>query len=365
MPEFPIIVFRPAMALDQVAAERQDTSYAAAEAAVERWQTAMGLAAVDRSGDFEDWHENAALFFAALESGAPVMVVPPGPRRNLQAIRQFNGAPACLADLTEAIEIGRIASFGPWEHPPLWPTPAMVRAADGYADTATFARHAGRAVAVAYGLPADGDDADAVTLVAAIQALARDGHRDLLIKNVTRGKYAPLEPFQVENPENADAIATGLMQRLGYDLIYNDSGRPRFLVQERIEIKAEYRIAVIDGQPRAGAGCIEQFCPVYNPDRLAFHPAVEGQRGDGAIVDRPDLITAYLDKARLIAREMAAEAPAANDVILDFGRKPTGEVVLIEVNPATRFGLYALDYGLVLAPVLDRLAHRPTPVVAP
>lgn len=118
------------------------------------------------------------------------------------------------------------------------------------------------------------------------------------------------------------------------------------------EIKArmryEYRMQVIGGEPVCGAGCIERFTPADNRDDR-YDPRMEETRNSGRIESHPDIARLYEQFAHETAHAIRGEieGPYVMDLYLDDAGQPH----VIELNPQSNSGLYALDMDALLTAI--------------
>lgn len=118
------------------------------------------------------------------------------------------------------------------------------------------------------------------------------------------------------------------------------------MIQGVMKPTHEYRLTIVDDQVVTGAGCIEPFVPFMNEAR--FDPRTEEVRNESEIGTESDLVDRYVAFAQDFAVRYAAETKAVTgkppiyclDLCVDANN---GEIRMIELNPATGFGLYASD----------------------
>lgn len=352
--------------VNSVAIERRDQSFEKAEQQVKRWCNLFQISEPVRNRDFEDWHESAAMFLAAIDSGLPVIVA--HPENGLPvADHLFNGAIVEMLDTAKLIQagVGYRQQPGQLIQHWTWPPTETMWAGTFYFDNPAFIKHAGRGIALTGGHPEqkstytfpDEEDIESLNPMAmTIQKMARQYGDELIIKNITTIKYAPVEPFKVRNIEDLEDIKKQLIEVFGYDLIYIDGHIPRFMVQEKIDMMHEYRIAVINGEPVAGAGCIEKFCPPYNSGEI-FHPLTEKIRGNSIIENSEKIVQKYVEAAKIVVNDFMKNDISSRDIILDFAITNKNKVVLIEANPIFGFGLYAMNYKNVFDKIVQKLKY--------
>lgn len=224
-------------------------------------------------------------------------------------------------------------------------SPANLAAADRYARLATFQRFAGRRIALCGLVSAEQGAVHLYDAIASVSSNAPDG---LLIK-VNRGKYAPLSHVQVPGSCSREEAARCVSEQapdLMWAGVHLEGDGDAFLVQPYIAMHAEYRIIVINHSPVAGAGCVEQHTPLDN--KAPWSPMVEWVRGDGCVVDRTDIVTAYRAFAAQYTEALRVEAPECRSYTLDVAVTSDGSVCVIEMNPLRNYGLYAMDYDAIL-----------------
>ncbi len=371
------IIFRPRFDYGRAAPNLppDHPNYARARAVVACWVSMFDLdpSRLSRDADFEEWHESAAMLFAAVDSGLPVYAMARSGRGELGGLGVFarfdrNGVHRSQpgeAPLVPPLDLDYILLGNPLVYDPLldagyrlvWPVAGADDRANLYFENPAFARHAGRAVALAWSYAGDDDDMNerSDALVPVIQRICREtGGASVALKIVNAPKMAPVLTLPVPDVADDATINQKLFQLYDYGLISMGGGRPRFLVQQTIDMRHEYRIVIVDGEPICGAGCIEASTPL-DSDGQYFHFSVEDVRNEGVVTEQPALVALYVDAARAIAADLIA-AGAPPHFVLDLAwvpeRTPTGEideakgrVVMIEMNPCGAFGLYAMATG--------------------
>jgi hypothetical protein len=253
----------------------------------------------------------------------------------------------------------------------VWPLDGAEDRANRYFENPAFARPAGRAVALAWSYAADDDDMNERpdALVPVIQQLCREtGCTSVVLKIVNAPKIAPVLTMPVPDVEDADAIKRRLFEFYEYSLLSIGGGRPRFLVQEAVDMRHEYRMVIVDGEPVCGAGCIEALTPL-DSDGQAFHFLVEDVRGKGVVTEQPALVALYVGAARVMAADLIANG-APPHFVLDLAWVPErnangevddakGRVVMIEMNPCSAFGLYAMALPEFMRSIIELIGNRP------
>ena len=107
---------------------------------------------------------------------------------------------------------------------------------------------------------------------------------------------------------------------------------------------------VIGGEPVCGAGCIERFTPADNRGNR-YDPRMEETRNSGRIESHPDIARLYEAFAHEAAHAIRGEVegPYVMDLYLDDAGRPH----VIELNPQSNSGLYALDMDALLMAIRD------------
>lgn len=136
----------------------------------------------------------------------------------------------------------------------------------------------------------------------------------------------------------------------GYDLALFEGEPDAVLVQQKARMRYEYRVQVIGGEPVCGAGCIERFTPADNRDDR-YDPRMEETRNSGRIESHPDIARLYEAFAHEAAHAIRGEVegPYVMDLYLDDAGRPH----VIELNPQSNSGLYALDMDALLTAIRD------------
>lgn len=130
-------------------------------------------------------------------------------------------------------------------------------------------------------------------------------------------------------------------------LVYSFIDRgPCLIVQERVEMKHEYRLFVVDGQPVTGADTVFSHTP---DDNIApFNPLVSTNPADDNCTSDEALVGRYLDFARRVIPQMPIASFSLDVAIIN------GEIGIVELNPLMlgQIGLFACDPSLLTAAVL-------------
>jgi hypothetical protein len=310
------------------------------------WRTHMPAHPDNGHGDVEDFWEMAARLTAALDAGTfrvwlycsredPRLLVdghPTSERLDLRVAEQ-------------AIADGLMPCYGPLNVVSgLWRV--IDNRADAYHSAAAFTDHAGRATAVCGFIPEPTPQTPSAARVEQVLAqFARDGHDEVLVKAV-RAKHGI---WRVPTSTDEHANEAALMQALGWSLIGVEGSPNTLLVQQIVDMRFEYRIFVVDGEPVTGAGCVEEHTPLHSVAGEPFAALVRERRAaptDGPLVARPDLVDQYRELARTVAQQALREGSMPRGYVIDCA-VIDGQPVVIEMNGMTNAGLYASQPWLV------------------
>lgn len=175
------------------------------------------------------------------------------------------------------------------------------------------------------------DLGSATERVAAIHAAGKDA----FVKATMTKFYASAVPRGTTLFEHLDALAYSFIDR-GSCLI----------VQERVHMRREYRIFVVDGRPVTGAGTVLSHTP--NDNIAPFNPLVSNHPTDDNCERDEALVERYLDFGRQVIPLMPASSFALDVALID------GEIGIVEINPLMlgQIGLFACSPSLLTAAVL-------------
>lgn len=240
----------------------------------------------------------------------------------------------------------------------VWPVGGRPGRAEAYWTCGTLLSALGRGCAVASGR-SEGQDG----FVETVRRLVAAGADNIVAKVITRAKYDKVGRVPLTRMANgelnlsAGGISTAFWMLFNanmYELADRDGC---FLLQEERPLRHEYRIVVVGGRPVAGAGCVEFLSPIFHTIDDPFDTLVEGKRNDRCLADMPLVVARYRHFAQRLCEDLEKDpnghlfTDCVMDVALDIERN---EVVLVEVNPADNFGLYAMDWREVFTAILAR-----------
>lgn len=349
-------LFRPRFAAASVLPVDARAGYeTGVRALVEAWTQVFPGARPDPALDFEDWCENAAQLQAALAQADrleiftqqgradPVSIDGGGKQFDPERPFMLGGGQLWRGDFVSTSTSAR------------FPNRAEYAAAQAYACNPGFERHARRRTALCAYDDGDGGVTPEENLVPMLGRWRDAGVREVVVKltEVKRGiAVVPLAELGNAGIEKA------LTERFDWTMVEMAGRRQAFLVQERVPMEHEYRIFVVDGQPVAGAACIEEFTPL-DGQGLRFDQRTRQHRGTFgaakcAVAPAPEVVARYEQAAQAIVDDLRAGDPRLATFVMDlYTRQGTTEVGLVELNPLRNCGLYAADYARVLRAALQ------------
>ncbi|WP_251151337.1 ATP-grasp domain-containing protein [Cellulosimicrobium sp. Marseille-Q4280] len=305
------------------------------------WTQHVGPADPGPGGDFEDWVESAFRVQAALDVLGPAVTIDDDNPSARAAMARMRGQDPEPSD--DVLELGVV--FG--RH--ALPADESDAIASGYLTLETFARRAGRRIVPADALSHDEHDADAVM---ARLAAERPGTEEFFVKaRATKVLVVRARAGQTL----MDAVREQLGEGAEWAIIGMEGAHRPLMVQDYVPMRFEYRVFVAGHEPVTGAACIEAHTPL---DRLAdpgdplaaFDPVLREHRTEGAPVGQNravrETLVAY---ARDVAAELADEAPAMRDYVLDVALGPDDRPLVVELNGRTNAGFYSSDPHTLVA----------------
>lgn len=316
--------------IDIIPTERPSDVMDAPEAYRAAWGRYVGEV-VPGDGDPEDWREQAA----RLEAAARIL-----PDLHVRVAGRSYGGP----DPMTLAHYGAVMLRPYMDQLSLPPSNA-----DRYDLMPSLRPFLGRDVRSA---PCDGDAIDA----AVRGMLDRHPGAGVVVKFMLRSKRLPLAFIDPDGTFMQTDEYGGKPERVpfaacrwaGYDLALFEGEPDAVLVQQRTRMRYEYRMQVIGGRPACGAGCVERYTPADNTGER-YDPRMEETRNNGRIESRPDIARLYEAFAHEVAHALRDEAtgPYVIDLYLDDAGRPH----VIELNPQSNSGLYALDMDALLTAI--------------
>lgn len=292
--------------------------------------------------DFEDWAESAAIG-KALEAHADVTEVLPD--QNMKGFISSTSMGGMTADPNAPIGF----MFGCWSKFDGIRFPVALDAVGCDLETVRYVTKwarspvalaaAGRPVfvtsAVDYGPDNTEDALAAIVAAGGTHVFIKSIHKMFAMALPIKGEAGNLSRETFRNNDWVDHMK-----------LHHDDQPGVMMIQGAMRPTHEYRLAIVDDQVVTGAGCIEPFVPFMNKAR--FDPRTEEVRNRSEVGEQPDLVARYVAFAESFARSYATEARSVTGkapiYCLDLCVDATdGEIRMVELNPATGFGLYASD----------------------
>lgn len=190
--------------------------------------------------------------------------------------------------------------------------------------------------------------------------LARHPGDGVICKLMARSKTIPLARvdgdgmFETidwdEDPEGTVRVPFSAGAWLDWELCLLEDEPDAVLVQQRVRMRFEYRVQVIGGEPVCGAGCVERFTPADNRGER-YDPRMEETRNSGHIESHPLIAGLYEQYAHEVADAIRGEV--TGPYVMDLFLGDDGWPHVVELNPQSNAGLYALDMDALLTAVGD------------
>lgn len=331
--------------------------------------------------DLEDWTENAALLLAAIQTGHPIWiisdsVIPTSPTRSFgdrptgetprehPVITTLNGAtgPAPVGNQS-CITLGSMMVSDGGPAPGFWPkrnprdsilSRQDCERVDHYYDNPAFITHAGRKIEIAEYHEDEEQNRTRPDLHETILKIGRETG-GYVAKHLNLHKKCSLLFSQTRQPEEwtRDSVNRELFDHFDYSLCH---GHPILSISEKVRMDSEYRIFFINGEVVCGAGCVEKYSPIWNTGN-AFDPQVESQRGENDITINPDLVEHYKIFATKALAAFRAHDPLFLDGTIDLAlitnTQGQTSIGIIEINPASNAGQYALDTNALIRAIVS------------
>lgn len=299
----------------------------APESYKEAWRRYVDPAlTVTRDADREDWLEQAARLEAAMR-----LLDDPLLRVYGHGIVDRNGKPVEQDAINGRAYYGEVLNADP-RRPADYPV--ETGNAHRYANSPMVRRLMHRETML---VPVNADRVEQ-----AARSIASHG-RGVVVKYVLREKVLPTVRLTPDEALRFDATRWFEWE----DARFEDEP-DGVLVQEMVDMRYEYRVFVIGGEPVCGAGCVEHCTPADN--EATFDPKMEDRRNDVRVIHRPKTVEAYRRFATAAARLIADEGYIRGPYVMDLATVD-GMPCIIELNRMTNAGLYALDMDTLLTAV--------------
>jgi len=294
---------------------------------------AAGFDADERDIDYEDFHEDAARFLAALDTGLPLRLID----GNGDELGRFNGCgdvdggrPALFLGVGTRSGFDRIADkFSLVEDPSV-----NDKLANRYWGFEAFRRAAGRHIE-AVDNPVDG-----MPILDAILRMRDAGMKEVFIKGA--------RPKSLITRIDATGTRQQILSRLLETIEYEFERQPEkdgFILQGVMEPRFEYRFVVIDQIPVTGAGVTAWATPLNSEDQWIGGAFCRKMTETPTGLHREERIAeyrTYMDFIPSVIHDLAQECPELKNYSLDVCiDAKDGKPKVIELNGILNLGLYA------------------------
>lgn len=160
-----------------------------------------------------------------------------------------------------------------------------------------------------------------------------------VVKYVTREKMLPVLRLDGNDPIR---LEQQVQEWSGWEFVHAEDDPNALLIQQRVDMRYEYRMFMIDNQPVCGAGCIELNTPLDNMG-TCFDPQMQKRRNGQSKADvevNRELVERYRQFAVKAGRQYKYCGYGA--YVLDLCLIDN-EVSIVELNGMMNAGLYALN----------------------
>lgn len=322
--------------------------------------------------DFEDWVENAVVITKAISTGRPCYVTTPATRSAATSATdapgssqhptayRFNDAPESWPTHQPVIKIGSGAPPVHQTTPSYSPLcfPAQ-RSEWPFLRNPAYLGLLGREAVIATNY--ENEESRHPDMPDLFDACCDMGRRTgrFVAKNLNDHKISPIVYAPVD-----DWTPRKTRQFLYESLEYTLERTCLYLVQSYATITHEMRVIIVDGELVCSAGCIEHLTPLDNEARI--DPKLRKTRCVDEVVRDQDLANELAQFAVDAWHKMNAAAsqnrPVGGDICIDVALI-NGRPGIVEVNPLSHLGLYAMDatamIGAIDRAVASRLANNP------
>lgn len=316
------------------------------------WRAVTDGGCVEKDADVEDFFENAYRLHAGWHSGADRVWISRSTKDNQQAH-------ATCARTGEEVRIDDLIDRGvlPYGAALRWPGSARLAHAtaldiDWVSSTALrpFLR---RVVTPAGFFSSPGRSDDVYSLMAA--EAVRGADRAFV--KTTRKEVATVVPVSLDADVNRETI----FDALDWAPVRHEDTEGAFLFSPHVEMRHEYRLFLVDGEPVTGAGNIEEYTPLQADADRPFHPGTRRHRHLHEQVQiASDLVQRYVAFAREVGHSLLAEGSLPRVINIDVALGPDDEPLVVEAHGGLlNTGLFATDPALFTRAVVAAARRSP------
>lgn len=298
--------------------------------------------------DYEDWMEPVTLLAAALRLNLDVAILPaiPLPKAVNKPDVVFCGTPC------PEMFLGRQLKSDPLYFDELnfaWP-PKNADRINHYGELESFQKNAGRALHLAH-FPGEPNTTDTPFLGTAtpgkdLDAVLADMPETVIVKQVWPAKAFPV--FEAKNDGRSGTSL--LMETMDFHLCRFEGDQNALLIQEKINMRFETRLFVVDGTVVTGSGVIEAHTPQDNVC-VDVNPFFEETRNDGTRLVNHELGQDFRIAGDAFAQKILEEC-GLDAYVLDVALNDDNEIIIIELNPIPQAGLYGANADLLMESIL-------------
>lgn len=169
-----------------------------------------------------------------------------------------------------------------------------------------------------------------------------EDEKKIFIKTVSKWFH-----LKINLLKNDKDIFGKILSKIGYNCERIPPTKDNFLIQEFVKMRYEYRFLVINNKLVSGAGCLEELTPA-DSDGLKFDLKVQEFRNKSEYVKDSNLIDKYVDFANLVINSLKENNEELKHYTLDVALNKKNEVVIVEFNPYTNIGFYAMKHDEII-----------------
>lgn len=186
----------------------------------------------------------------------------------------------------------------------------------------------------------------------AVFEMYQSGVREFVAKITATMKHAVYQFSAPEGVSSKEELEAYWMEELGWSMVHHEGKKDAVHLSEKIDMQKEYRFVVMDGHAVTGAGCIEKFTPLNN-EKSPYDYQVEGKRNQGNVhyLSNEEGEELFCFASEVI--DKVSKESGCDSFVLDVARH-NDHWVVIEVNPLSRFGMYALNAPALIEGYMEK-----------
>ena len=302
--------------------------------------------------DYEDWIEPICLLASAINSGYETRILKHD--SITEPLVTIPGKP-CPEILLGPIPTSQKSSIDNAGY--VWPRTNDFFV-ERYAELKTFRIHAGRTIILA-DMPGEkctdlspfGEGRYVYDHLG--EAMLQFHEKPYFIKQVRPAKSLPLINMRIANGLTPNEAISEFVDRVEFHIARYEGERNALLLQEKIAMTHETRFFIVDHSVICGAACIEENTPRKNPFGDKLPPIFEINRNGEDRVRSETVANCLMSAAQQIAQDIKNEEPRMRDYVLDLALDENDNPIIIECNPLSNSGLYALDTDRLVTAIVQ------------